>query len=637
MSIDHGPTRGGQPVATAEPPLADLLKSTLDSVYRRRDALFAALMIAQWVFGIVIAVLTTPQQWSGAVPSLHLHVKLAIFLGGLLSVPPILLAWRRPGWVVTRHVVAISQMLWSSLLIHLTGGRIETHFHVFGSLAFLAYYRDWKVLATGSAVVLLDHLLRGIWWPESVYGIANPEWWRTLEHGFWVLFEDVVLLMGIQENRREMLALVTQQVALVEMNSTIELKVAERTRELAASHLQYRALLETTGAMPWQLSMPERHFTYVGPQAATLLGGSSDDWLEPGYLTARVHPDDQLKLYRQLREMFAQHGRGEFQFRMRRDDATWIWVRCHAGWGESDGGPCLRGFLQDVTERRTLETELQQSQKLESVGRLAAGIAHEINTPIQYVGDSIHFIRDGIDAMLKLLASFRATREAAGPGGIDAAAVEQMAAAEEEADVTYLEERLPKAIERSVDGLERVATLVRAMKEFAHPDRTEQQPADLNRAIQATLTIATNEYKYVASLETELGELPPIVCHVNELNQVFLNIVVNAAHAIGDVVKGTDQKGVIRVSTHHEDGVAVIEISDTGGGIPEAIQAKVFDPFFTTKEVGKGTGQGLAIARSVVVEKHGGTLTFQTARGRGTTFVIRLPVAGRQEPAAKAA
>ena len=613
------------------------LRATLDSTYRRRDALFSWLMIAQWVFGIGLAMVVSPRQWVGATSSVHPHIWLAVFMGGCISLPPILLAWGRPGWVVTRHVVAISQMLWSSLLIHITGGRIETHFHIFGSLAFLAYYRDWKVLATGSAVVLLDHLTRGLWWPESVYGIANPEWWRTAEHGFWVLFEDAVLLMGIRQSRSEMQALVLQQVELVELNSTIEIRVNERTRELATSHAQYRALLESTGAMPWQMAMPERHFTFVGPQASTLLGGGPDAWLEPGFLTARVHPDDQSKLYRKLRDMFESHGQSEHQFRMRREDATWIWVRCHAGWGEDEAGPCLRGFFQDVTARRDLENDLQQSQKLESVGRLAAGIAHEINTPIQYVGDSIHFIRDSINAMLALLASFRSQREAAGDAGLDAAALSNMAAAEAEADVVYLEERLPKAIARSMDGLDRVARLVRAMKEFAHPDRTEQEPADLNRAIQATLTIAANEYKYVATLETEFGELPPVVCHVNELNQVFLNIVINAAHAISDVVTGTDQKGVITVRTRYQDGTAIVEISDTGTGIPRAVQAKVFDPFFTTKAVGKGTGQGLAIARSVVVEKHGGTLTFNTAHGRGTTFVIRMPVAGREAPSEKAA
>ncbi len=634
--IENPPEHGASP-ADARSRVKQEFEVRLHLVYRRRDAVFAWLMLLQWLFGIGVALLASPNAWAGRVASTHAHVYLAVFLGAALSLPPILLARFRPGWVVTRHTVAVAQMLWSALLIHLTGGRIETHFHIFGSLAFLAFYRDWKVLVTGTVVVVVDHLARGFWWPESVYGITNPEWWRTLEHGFWVVFEDTVLLMGIRENRREMLSLVSHQVELETVNASFEDKVHERTRELESSREQYRSLVESTRAIPWQMTMPERRFTYVGPQATELLGCPVERWAEIGFLTERVHADDQRRFYVRLKETFEDHGDREVEFRLRRDNSTWRWVRCLIGWGESAGGPCLRGYLQDVTERRHLESELQQAQKLESVGRLAAGIAHEINTPIQYVGDSIHFIREGLDALLKLVGCYREARTAAGDGAIPAASVTELAQAEDDADVVYLADRLPKALDRSVDGLERVAKLVRAMKEFAHPDQTEQSPADLNRALQATLTIATNEYKYVADLETDFGDLPMVVCHVNEVNQAFLNIIVNGAHAIGDVVKGTEKKGLIRVTTRQDEGFAVIEISDTGGGIPELIQPKIFDPFFTTKEVGKGTGQGLAISRSVVVEKHGGSLVFNTARGRGTTFTIRLPIAGRAEPASKAA
>jgi two-component system, NtrC family, sensor kinase len=187
-------------------------------------------------------------------------------------------------------------------------------------------------------------------------------------------------------------------------------------------------------------------------------------------------------------------------------------------------------------------------------------------------------------------------------------------------------DEIPKALSQTLDGVSRVATIVRAMKEFAHPESKEMAAADINKALQSTLTVARNELKYVADVELELGEMPPVVCNVGDLNQVFLNLLVNAAHAIADVVKGTDEKGKIRVRTASEGETALISISDTGSGIPEAIRTKVFDPFFTTKEVGRGTGQGLAIARSVVVERHRGTLTFESEVGKGTTFYIRLPV-----------
>ena len=200
--------------------------------------------------------------------------------------------------------------------------------------------------------------------------------------------------------------------------------------------------------------------------------------------------------------------------------------------------------------------------------------------------------------------------------------------AEALADLPYLLEHIPKALARSLEGLDRVTAIVRSMKEFAHPDRREMTAVDLNQAIRSTLTIARHEYKYVADVETTFGNIPLVTCHAGDVNQVVLNIIVNAAHAIGDVVKDSGARGRIAVTTQADRESVTIAISDTGGGIPRDIQDRIFDPFFTTKTVGKGTGQGLAIARSVVVEKHRGDLTFETHDGVGTTFFIRLPING---------
>lgn len=202
---------------------------------------------------------------------------------------------------------------------------------------------------------------------------------------------------------------------------------------------------------------------------------------------------------------------------------------------------------------------------------------------------------------------------------------------EEEIGLPYLLENIPRAFECAIEGLERVTTIVRSMKEFAHPSQKAMAWSDLNRAIQATLTVARNEYKYVADLAVELGTIPPVNCHVSEINQVVLNILVNAAHAIEDVVRGTEHKGLIRVTTRVDGDDVVIAIADTGGGIPDAVRVRVFDPFFTTKEVGRGTGQGLAMAKTIVREKHGGELTFDTELGKGTTFFIRLPIQGKKQ------
>jgi two-component system, NtrC family, sensor kinase len=313
-------------------------------------------------------------------------------------------------------------------------------------------------------------------------------------------------------------------------------------------------------------------------------------------------------------------------------NGRWLWMRNVMTLGETASGrPVLRGIMLDVTEHRKLESELAQAQKLESVGRLAAGIAHEINTPVQFVSDSIHFVREGTQDLSKLLVKYRALCGDDAP--VSPEAIADIRKTESDVDLPYLLEKMPKALDRALNGLGHVAVIVRSMKEFAHPDQKEKVGIDLNQSITSTLMIAKSECKYVADVETDFGDLPAVTCHVGEINQAVLNIVVNAAHAIGDHLAGTGQRGCIRVSTKLEGDDAVIAISDTGGGIPEAIRDKIFDPFFTTKDVGRGTGQGLAIARSVIVDKHGGSICFKTEAGVGTTFYVRLPISGVASPA----
>jgi signal transduction histidine kinase len=277
----------------------------------------------------------------------------------------------------------------------------------------------------------------------------------------------------------------------------------------------------------------------------------------------------------------------------------------------------------DITERKVAEQRMAQGEHLESIGRLAAGVAHEINTPIQYLNDSVFFIREAMQELLAHNAKLAALLPA-----------EAVAAADDE-DIEDLKRELPPALDRVVDGLGRIAEIVRSMKEFSHVDQRETSRVDLNRAINSTLIIARSEYKYVADVESDFKELPQVTCHGGQINQVVLNLVVNAAHAIADKVKGTSDKGVITVKTFVENGFAVVSIGDTGGGIPEAIRKRIFEPFFTTKEVGKGTGQGLSIAHNVI-KSHGGTLDFVTEIGKGTTFFVRLPLSVEEGEAAVA-
>ena len=291
-----------------------------------------------------------------------------------------------------------------------------------------------------------------------------------------------------------------------------------------------------------------------------------------------------------------------------------------------------RGFAiigSDVTDRQLLETQLHQAQRLEAVGTLAAGIAHEINTPMQFVSDNLRFVQQSVEPLTEALALLPEITAAAQVGSVPLELAERLRAATAGVDVEFLAAEMPSALAEMQEGVLRVTTIVRAMKDFSHPGNQGRQSADLNKAIATTIAVARNEYKYVADVETDFGDVPPLECYVADLNQVFLNLLVNASHAIRDAIgEGTGKRGTIRVSTRRDGEWIEIRVADTGTGVPEGVRKKIFDQFFTTKPVGRGTGLGLTIARAVVVEKHGGTIDFETEIGRGTTFIVRLPVSG---------
>ena len=340
-----------------------------------------------------------------------------------------------------------------------------------------------------------------------------------------------------------------------------------------------------------------------------------------------------------IRQLETERAVAGFEHQLKRANGDLVWVVESASIVDSstDGQRIIEGTLIDISRQKRLETDLHQALKLESVGRLAAGVAHEINTPVQFVSDSLHFVREATADLTQLISTYRDALQAIATGTTADDAAGFVAEAKSKADLDYVLDNLPAALDRSLDGLNRVSVIVRSMKDFAHPDQTAMEDLDLNRAIESTLVVARNEFKYVADVDTDFGDLPLVKCHGGEINQVVLNIIVNAAHAIADIVRDTTARGRITIKTRHQGEDVVISIADTGAGIPEAIRHKVFNPFFTTKEVGKGTGQGLAIARSVVHEKHGGRLDCESEPGSGATFTILLPVAGfRSVPRAAA-
>lgn len=287
-----------------------------------------------------------------------------------------------------------------------------------------------------------------------------------------------------------------------------------------------------------------------------------------------------------------------------------LFARLQAGLRITDLQNKLATKVNDLEVALTKLRRVQQAQKLESLGQLASGVAHEINTPIQYIGNNLRFLQESWKEIQNALPARIA-----------------------DPDLSFLIEEAPRAIDQSLEGVLRVSKIVRAMRDFSHPAAEQKVKTNINQAIETTLTVATNEWKHVADIVMDLDpDLPAVLCLPGELHQVLLNLIVNAAHSISEACSGT-QKGKIRVQTGIVRGYLEIRIADTGTGIREEHQGKIFEPFFTTKEAGKGTGQGLAIAHSVIVQQHNGKIWFETEVGKGTTFIVQLPMDGTGAPA----
>ena len=297
-----------------------------------------------------------------------------------------------------------------------------------------------------------------------------------------------------------------------------------------------------------------------------------------------------------------------------------------------EGERLFVGVCRDVSrrkareaERLAMERELSQAQKMESLGTLSGGIAHELNTPIQYVGDNVRFLEGAFEDLGSVLETYAPLSEAAGKTAELAELAKSVATAVEDADLAYLLEEIPVSIKQTLEGIERVSRIVQAIKAFSHPDGGEKAPLDINRAIETTATVTRNQWKYVAELTFDFDdELPEVPCLAGEFNQVILNLIVNAADAIED--KGGEQPGTITVSTGRAGDWAEIRVSDSGIGMPPEVRKKIFDPFFTTKEPGRGSGQGLSICHTIIHKKHDGRLEVESVEGEGTTFIVRLPL-----------
>lgn len=757
----------------------DLISDANQSHYASIDSIFVWVMVINWLAAVVTALVVSPYTWIGAESLVHAHVWGAIILGGCISSVPILLGVCCPGMPITRHAMAVAQALSGALLIHLSGGRIETHFHVFCSLAFIAFYHDWRVLVTITIVVALDHAIRGIYFPLSVYGVLLESPYRWVEHAAWVVGEDVGLVLACVVAQNKTHEVAETRVRMELARNEVESRIEKRTRELrlkteeaekyafVTKHTNNSVLILDEHACIESVNEAFTRITgyaaeeVIGKYPLDVLGGpaTTDDeraQLIEGIISKKpfnvsVHKhrksgeviivnieaqpvfdaNGKLVRYFQIEEDVTQavrekeelhclaeelkttadhlrqqsydlksarahserllasidsiliqtdeHGivqrwnrAAEDVFSLVAEEAVgrtfeslpvqWLDFapiasviysssdspssRSEAQFLSNDGTTQVIGFTgfpvvehgiflgylilgADLTENRILEQQLQNAQKLESVGQLAAGVAHEINTPMQYVGDNLNYVHAKFEKLFDYVENAVLLIEAADQKGFESERVAELQAKSKQLKLNKLCNQIPEALHDSIEGVGHVSRIVRAMKELSHPGSDEKSPVDINRSLETTMTVSTNEWKYVAEMETDFDESLDLVCGFpGELNQVFLNLIVNSAHAISDLTDGGNKgMGKISLRSKRHENFARVEIQDTGGGIPEEARGRVFDPFFTTKAVGKGTGQGLSIAHSVVVQKHGGNLTFEVEEGVGTTFIVDLPFA----------
>lgn len=416
--------------------------------------------------------------------------------------------------------------------------------------------------------------------------------------------------------------------------------IAERKRaeaELKRMHVQNAMILNSAGEGICGLDR-EGRAVFVNPAAASMLGYQPGDLVGVSF-HERIHhsradgtenPRETCPMCKALEGRLASRIDTEVFWR---SDGTPFPVEYTARPIKEEGnvvGAVIT--FRDISEQRMLEAQLRQAQKLESIGQLAAGIAHEINTPTQYIGDNARFLGDAFVDINNVLEHYTRLLEAAKAGTMDESLIDEVQRAAAEVDLEFVAREIPTAIQESLAGVAQVAKIVRSMKEFSHPGGDEKQEIDINDAIRSTLTVSRNEWKYVADVVTDFEEtLPRVTCLPSDFNQVMLNLVVNAAHAIGERLgQEAGNKGTITVRTRTDGEFAEVRIADTGTGIPPAIRDRIFDPFFTTKEVGRGTGQGLAIVHSIITERHGGTIRLETEVGQGTEFIVRLPIESKE-------
>jgi len=572
------------------------LRAHHDDLCRRTDRMFAWLMVLQYVAGIVGALILTPHTWAGGESRVHIHLWSAILLGGAITFLPVALAVARPGQPLTRYVVSCAQALTSVFFIHLSGGRIETHFHVFGSLAFLACYRDWRVLVPATAIVAVDHLVRGIWWPQSVYGVMSGAEWRFVEHAAWVIFENFFLTVAILQSRREMREIAERRVELESSKESVDVEVAQRTTELRESEQRFRQLSVSS---PVGIFQADRHgvCTYANGRHAEITGLGVQELMNAPWL--RFVPSDHVDDFRRAWTANVASGQEfarEQNLRTPSGETRWVLARTRPLRDAAGDVTGHVGTLEDITERKRIE-----GLKNEFVST----VSHELRTPLTSIHGSLGLITGGV----------------AGP----------------------LAPKMRTLIDVAYNNS---ARLVRLVSDILDMDKMEsgklalalrplQLRPFLEQAIEANRGFAA---KFGVQLQPLVAaEDGYVTGDPDRLTQVIANLVSNA-------VKFTPRDSSVTVSLAAGEGCGTwrVSVADQGPGIAHEFRGRIFQKFAQadgsdTRARG-GSGLGLVIAKGIV-ERHGGRIGYDTELGKGTTFWFELPItaaAGEQAPRARA-
>ncbi len=590
----------------AEPSRANLLfLEQRRLIHKRTDRLFAGLLVFQYVAGIAAAIWISPRTWAGTVSQTHIHVWAAVLLGGIIASFPVFLACTRPGHMLTRHTIAISQMLASALLIHLCGGRIEAHFHIFGSLAFLAFYRDWRVLVTASVVVAADHFFRGLYWPQSVFGVLTVSPWRWLEHAGWVVFENIFLIRSCIQSEREMRGIAERQASLEASNEHIERMVQSRTAELASANIQLRnsearsrAILET--AADAIITIDARgSIQSFNPAAEKMFGYRADEIRGQNVnrlMPAPFHEEHDGYLDRYLRTGQKKViGIGREVIGKRRD-GTMLPIELAVSEIQQDDQRMCTGIVRDISERKQAEDQLLEANAAAEAANQAkseflANMSHELRTPLNAI---IGFSEGLLERTHKHPLN------------------------------DHQKDRLTKIHQSGGHLLSLINDIldlakVESGKREVHLTKFEIEPlADEVAAVAEGLLKNKQHVEFRVQCSQPM---PPVESDRDMVKQILINLLSNA-------IKFTEV-GTVIIQFLVEPDRVLVSVEDTGTGIPESDLPKVFDKFHQVDQAYRpsqaGTGLGLSICKSFA-ELLGATLNVRSVEGEGSTFTLSLPL-----------